>query len=333
MKDVISIGDATLDTFIELEKAIVTKNSHGESLCLPFADKIPIHKLTKKVAGNAANVAVGISRLGLTSAFWTKLGDDEFAKEVLKKMRDEKVSTRYVQKEKGTVSNFTVVLNYKGERTQLIHRLPRDYNPPDNLEPAQYFYLTAMGENHNLAYAELLSFMIKKKVKLAYNPGKFQITCKEKICLDLLPYVEILFVNKEEAELIIHGEAANYHKNTKQLPKRHIKEIMKELYKLGPEVIVVTDGVKGSYAFADNTFYHLPIFNGPLVERTGAGDAYATGFLSAKIHGKTTREAMRWGTFNSWSVVQFIGPQDGLLTLSRMKKMCKENPKLKTITF
>lgn len=330
MKDVISIGDATLDTFIELEDAIVTKNGNGESLCLPFADKIPIHQLVKKVAGNAANVAVGTSRLGLTSAFWTKLGDDIFAKDVLKKMKEEGVSTRYVQKEKGKESNFTVVLNYKGERTQLIHRVPRNYDLPNNLEKAKFVYLTAMGENHQLAYTELLEYLIKYKVKLAYNPGKYQITCKEKICNDLLPYTEIVFVNKEEAELILEGKQQN-RKGGKKMGKSYIKDIMKRLHEAGPEIVVVTDGPNGSYALIDNKYYHLGIFDGPVVERTGAGDAYATGFLSAILHGKTTQEAMIWGTFNSWSVVQYIGPIDGLLTKAKMHKLQKQNPNFKPV--
>lgn len=331
MKDVISIGDATLDTFIELDSATVNCDINPQEclLCLSYADKIPISKLTKKVAGNAANVAVGTARLGLTSAFWTVLGDDLFAKDVVKKMKQEGVSTRYVQKEKGKESNFTVVLNYKAERTQLIYRVPRNYNLPNHLEKAQYVYLTAMGENHHLAYAELLAYLIKYKVKMAYNPGKYQITCKEKICDDLLPYTEILFVNKEEAELIVHGKSSGNHKGGKKV----FKTILQELHKHGPEIVVVTDGPNGSYAFADNTYYYLPIFDGPVIERTGAGDAYATGFLSAIIQGKTTAEAMVWGTFNSWSVVQKIGPIDGLLSKTKMNRLFRQNLTFRPTTF
>jgi ribokinase len=62
----------------------------------------------------------------------------------------------------------------------------------------------------------------------------------------------------------------------------------------------------------------LPI---DLVEATGAGDAYATGFIAALFHGHSTAEAMRWGSANSASVVTKIGPQDGLLKLKEMQKM------------
>lgn len=324
MKDLISIGDATLDTFIALEEASVSCNINKEDcqLCLNYGDKIPIKSVIKKVAGNAANVAVGGARLGLKTAFWTVLGDDLFSDTVIKTMKKEGVSTEYVKKQKNSESNFTVVLNYKGERTQLVHALPRNYIFPKKLESSQFIYLTAMGENHHMAYAELLKYLLKTKTKLAYNPGRFQITCKEKICDDLLPYTDILFVNKEEARMVL-GIKKSKNKNS----VKEIKLLLKGLVHLGPRIAVITDGANGSYAYADNVAYYLPIFKGPLVERTGAGDSYATGFLAAIMNGKTTSEAMVWGTFNSWSVVQFIGPHDGLLKKNKMLDLVKKNKK------
>ena len=331
MKDIITIGDATVDTFIEVEQATVNCSIDKDEclLCLNYAEKIPIRKLVRKVAGNAANVAVGSARLGLDSAFWTVLGDDEAARMIMAKMREEKVETKYVQKKKGTDSNFTVVLNYQGERTQLVYQQPRKYNLPNNLEKAKFVYLTAMGETHKLAYAELLLYLLKTKTKLAYNPGSYQITCKEKICNDILPYTEILFVNKEEALMILTNHTKNGHAKYKQMSVKYARQLLKELNDLGPEIVVITDGNNGSYALADNVYYYLGIFPGSLIERTGAGDAYASGFLSAIVHGKATSEAMVWGTFNAWSVVQYVGPIDGLLRLNAVKKMIKGNPKFK----
>lgn len=324
--DLIALGDATLDTFIEIEEATVTCSLLKEDcvLCMSYADKIPVKTLHRKVAGNAANVAVGTSRLGLKSAFWTVLGSDPFANEVIKKMRQEKVSTKYVRKERGTESNFTVVLNYKGERTQLIYRVPRKYNLP-KLESSKYIYLTAMGANHHAPYKDLIKYVTLNQVKFAYNPGKEQILCKEKICLSLLEYADILFVNKEEAHLILKGYPPKKHKGAEKMRKPMIRELLLGLHDRGPKIVVMTDGENGSYVFAAHKIYELPIYPGPLVERTGAGDSYATGFLSAIIHGKAVEEAMAWGTYNAWSVVQKIGPIDGLLKIDKMKQMAKKN--------
>jgi len=324
--DIISLGDATLDTFIEISEANVkcSINQDRCELCLNYADKIPINSLEQKVAGNAANVAIGSSRLGLDAAFWTVLGDDDFAQKVIGKMKSEKVSTRYVQIQKKSNSNFAVVLNFHGERTQLIYRVPRKYLLP-SLAPAEYVYLTAMGTNHHLVYRDVLSYLAKNQVKMAYNPGREQIVCDQKVCTSMYSYAHILFVNKEEGELIIFGRQVTSHKGGKKLKEEYIKSLLLKLHNLGPEIVVITDGVNGSYVFSDHKYYKIPIFPGPLVERTGAGDLYATGFMAALIHGKSVPEAMIWGTFNSWSVVQYIGPIDGLLTVRQMEAMARKN--------
>src|SRR5882672_379103 len=77
--DIISIGDATLDTFIKIEEASVmcTLNKDVCVLCLSYADKIAIDRPVKVVGGNAANNAVGSARLGMKAAIYTVLGSDE----------------------------------------------------------------------------------------------------------------------------------------------------------------------------------------------------------------------------------------------------------------
>jgi len=330
--DVISIGDATLDTFIEVDEATLTCSINKDNcqLCFNYADKIPISSMVQKVAGNAANVAIGTSRLGLQSAFWTVLGGDSFSDLVLKKMRSEKVSTKYVEIQKKTRSNFTVVLNYQGERTQLIYRVDRKYKLP-KLEPAELVYLTAMGKNHEAVYEDLLAYLVENKARLAYNPGKEQLRSRKKFSLTILKYTEILFVNKEEATLLLEGREPHFHKGTKKMKHGEIKDLLLRLHELGPKIVVVTDGVNGSYVFAEHEYYYLPILEGPLKERTGAGDAYATGFISALLQKKEIKEAMAWGTINSWSVVQDIGPIDGLLKKVNLQKTLLKNKKLRGV--
>jgi len=132
----------------------------------------------------------------------------------------------------------------------------------------------------------------------------------------ILKLTTVFFVNKEEAEKL-----AGHHAD--------IKELLGQLKDYGPEIVVITDGPRGSYAFDGRDFYHMGILPIDLVEATGAGDAYATGFIAALFHGRSTAEAMRWGSANSASVVTKIGPQDGLLKLSEMRKILKKFAKYK----
>lgn len=317
--DIISIGDATLDTFIEIEEATVTCTLDKKNcqLCLNYADKIPIDSLVRKIAGNAANNAVGSARLGMKAAYWTIMGDDNTAKLLLRTLRKEGISNKFVQIQKGSESNYTVVLNYKGERTQLIYKVKRNYTLP-KLDPSKWVYLTAMGETHEVSYNDLLKHIVKHRVQLAYNPGKIQIECNYKKCIDLFSYTHILFTNKEEAQMILKTKNGN------------IRYLLKHLKAMGPDIVVVTDGINGSYCEdAEGDLYFSPIAKGKLIERTGAGDAYATGFIAAMHNGKSTQEAMKWGTVNAMNVVEHIGPQDGLLATSKMKQLVKSKARFR----
>ena len=229
-------------------------------------------------------------------------------------MKKEGVSTKFVQIEKGSESNFTVVLNFKGERTQLVYRQDRKYKLPE-LDNTKWIYLTAMAEEHVLITQPLIKFIRDNNINLAYNPGKEQIICNIFGCRELFKISKVLFTNREEAHEILKRN------------HRHIKASLAGLRKLGPEIVVITDGPKGSYIFDGNDYHYSDVWPAELVERTGAGDAYATAFVAALFYKKSIEEAMKWGTINSASVIGQIGPQDGLLTLKELKQQLKTKPR------
>ncbi|MBI2099493.1 carbohydrate kinase family protein [Candidatus Uhrbacteria bacterium] len=315
---ILSIGDATIDKFVKLKDASVLCTLEREKcmLCLSFADKIPIIRLDEKVAGNALNNAVGSARLGLDAALYTVLGSDDTAKKVIDRMEKEKVAGDYVVIQKGTNSNYSVVLNYKGERTILVYHHPRQYVLPKINHPQWIYYTSVWAKGAAKLNRQLVEYVKEKKNFLTFNPGTHQINEGFRSLSRLLKVTDVFFVNKEEAQALI-GD----HKN--------IKLLMKDLKRHVPGRIVVTDGSKGSYTYDGEKCYFLPIFKARVVEMTGAGDAYATGFIAALFHGEKAREAMRWGAANSASVIEKIGPQDGLLTLSGMKKRLAENKEIK----
>ena len=123
--------------------------------------------------------------------------------------------------------------------------------------------------------------------------------------------MDILFVNKEEAALLCGT-------------KMSIKKLLKTLYQMGADTVVITDGEKGSYATNGKDFFHLSTFPVEVVSKTGAGDAYSAGFLSAILHHKSLDEAMCWGMANAASVIQKIGPQTGLATQSQIHRLLGE---------
>jgi ribokinase len=83
---------------------------------------------------------------------------------------------------------------------------------------------------------------------------------------------------------------------------------------------VITDGLKGSYATDGENSWHMPIYPFTPVARTGAGDAYTSGFIGALLKGKDVPTSMQWGCANAGKVVQIFGAQKGLCSEYMIKK-------------
>ncbi len=317
--DIISIGDTTLDLFLGLAEAKV-QCEHDQKdcwLCVAYADKVPLDSVTRIPAvGNAANVAVGSSRLGLKSAFYTILGNDAVAKESVKILKKEKVHQDYIEFDKKRKTNFSAVLTFQKERTILVFHEPREYNLP-KLADAAWAYLTSVGSGHQKLHQQVIDYIKKSDTKLGFNPGTHQLEEGFEALKPLIAISAALFVNREEAERLVG-------KN------EDTKKLLVLLHNTGAKIVVVTDGPKGSYSFDGNHFYFQDILDVPVIERTGCGDSYATGFMSALFFGKDITEAMKWGTINAAFVIQKIGAQEGLLHKKELEKVLNENPQLQT---
>lgn len=320
MFDLISIGDAVIDTFVPLTEAHVRLVEHTRELCLRYGDKIPVGDSISQVAGNAANSAVGGSRLKLKTAAYINVGADHEGQRIKDHLKEEGVNTRFVVSNKNLPSNHHIVLNYKGERTILIFHQPFKYNLPD-LDASRWIYFTSLSPSFvksNLLN-QLENYLERTGAKLLYNPGTYQMKAGVKKNPRLLSLTEIFVVNIEEAKRILYG------KDDADIP---VKKLLKDLVDLGPRMVVITDGGSGSFGFDGEVYYQLDIFPAKLIEMTGAGDSYAAGLLAGLFHGKDLKEAMRWGAANGASVVEQVGPQPGLLTYQQMMDKLKENKKI-----
>ncbi len=320
--DYISIGDTQHDVFLEVEEgAKLFQEGDRSYLGLAFPEKITVKKCTTVTAvGNAANAAVGASRLGLKAAFYTVLSDDHIGKDEYKVFEDEGISTKFIQWDKNRRSNFSAVLNYKGDRTILVHHEKREYDLP-HLPFIPWVYFTSVAKEHEKLHEQVISYVNESHTKLMFNPGSHQLHDGLKGLKNILEVAHVFFVNKQEAQLLTMNDTEDE------------KILLSLLFKEGPSMVVMTDGERGSFCFDGTTFYKLDIMKVPLVEMTGAGDAYATGFTVALAYGKPIAEAMRWGAINSASVIQYIGAREGLLTKENMEKLLKEHIQPQAITF
>ncbi len=315
------MGDVVMDAFIVLEKARVHHHPDREHLeiCMPFADKIPYKSLTVMPAvGNASNVAVGARRLGIGTAILAAVGKDYYGKQVLDWYRKERVSTELVKVNQKLPTNYHFVLNYGPERTILIKHEAYTYYDLARMDDPDWIYFSSIGE-HTLSLHEKLARYLaaRPNIKMGFNPGTFQLKLGAKKLREIYRRTHVLFVNREEAELILGTKHDN------------IKFLMRGLHALGPKIVVVTDGPLGAYASDDGSCYFMPPYPDPKppISRTGAGDAFSTGFLSALIYGLSVPEALKWAPIESMHVVQYFGAQTGLLRKSDLLKLLKKAPK------
>lgn len=321
MYDMISVGDATIDVFIKINDAHVqcTVNKESCVLCVQYGDKIAVEEMQNLVAGNAANNAVGSSRLGMKTAMYLNVGSDDSGFRIKKKMVEEKVDPIYIKVNEGMESNYSVVLRFQGERSIFVYHQQWDYQLPD-LEPSKWVYYTSASASFAKGnFSQQLADYIKKTgAKLGYNPGTHQMRADVKKFPEILSATEVFFVNVEEAKRILG------------LPEENPMEIKELLAKtrtdLGLKTVVITDGREGSYSFDGSDYWKLSEFPGERVEATGAGDAFATAVCAALFHDQSLPEAMVWGSINSASVVGQIGPQAGLLTLDEIRKRRENKP-------
>lgn len=324
MYDMITVGDATIDTFIKIEDAEVKCDVNKEDckLCVTFGDKIAVEGIHHLVAGNAANNAIGSSRLGMKAAIYLNVGSDDSGFRIKKQLVSEKVSPDYIKVNEGMESNYSAVINFQGERTIFVYHQQWNYELP-KLEPSKWVYYTSASASFakgNLS-ADLANYVKTNNVKMGYNPGTYQMLEGVKKYPEILAATEVFFVNKEEAKRIL------------EMPEDtqiEIKDLLKKTRDdLGLKTVVITDGHEGSYSFDGTDSWKLAEFPGERIEATGAGDAFATAMCAALFHGKTLPEAMVWGSINGASVVHEIGPQAGLLTLEEIEKRRNSRPDFK----
>lgn len=326
--DVISIGDIVTDDFIELEndQSVTYENDQGKWLSMPFATKIPYdHHEVIPAVGNAANAAVAFARLGLGSSFVTNVGGDQAGRDMIAVLQREKVDHRFVRVNPDKKSNYHYVLRRQAERTILIKHEEYDYHWP-SLKPAElpkWVYFSSISE-HALDYHDEVANWLDQNpdIKLAFQPGTFQMAAGAERLKRIYQHSEVLILNREEAVTVGGGNHDD------------LNDLFDHLHALGPKVVVITDGPAGAYASDGQRRLQMPLYPdpGPPVDRTGAGDAFASTFVAALIKGNTVEGALQWAPINSMSVVQKVGAQAGLLTEVALEELLRQAPENYRVT-
>lgn len=318
--DFLAIGDITTDAFIRLQQAHVVDsiNHEDREICFSFGGKIPYESVKiVRAVGNAGNAAVTASRLGLSSAIITNIGKDQSGKECLAELKKNKVITKLVRSYKNINTNYHYVLWYGTERTILVKHEQFPYTLADLKKEPEWIYLTSLGEHSLDFHTDVTKYLdAHRNIKLAFQPGTYQIKFGKEALTNVYKRTAIFFCNVDEARKILNDETSD------------IPAMLRAIRALGPQTVVITDGVKGSHILENENMYFMPIFpdTKPPYERTGAGDAFASTVVAELALGKTLQEALLYAPVNSMSVVQYVGAQEGLLSQEKIAEYLKTAP-------
>lgn len=312
--DALTIGDATLDLILDVDRASVHCRRPTEcELGLKFGAKIPVTQAHQALGGNAANVAAGLTKLGHHTGLYSEVGTDTAGDTVGAELEATGVNTRYLIHRTDITTRYSVVLTHAAERTILAYHPAHAYHPPV-LPSSRLIYYTSLGPGFGKVQTALINYLKKNPdTILASNPGSYQLTDGLDEYKKILPHVEYLFVNAEEAKQLTGSGS--------------LRTAANRLHALGPHTVVITNADQGAVALAPTGFYTITTARSKPVSKTGAGDAFASGFLGAILAGEDTSTALRWGAVNSAAVISQFGAQTGLLSLTQLAERLKQAPR------
>lgn len=321
--DVLCIGDIVTDDFIELspDQAQTYVDEHGKKiLAMEFGAKLPFdHHEVVPAVGNASNAAVAFARLGVRSGFVTNVGGDEAGRVMIHTLENENIDHRFVRINPGKKSNYHYVLRLGAERTILIKHEEYDYHWP-SMKPSEipaWVYFSSISKQAIDYHDEVADWLdANPSVKLAFQPGTFQMEAGAERLKRIYQRTEVLLLNREEAVTVGGGNHEDVH------------DLINKLHELGPKMVVVTDGPNGAYVSDGQNRLKMPLYPDPAdpVDRTGAGDAFASTFIAALAKGNTMEGALQWAPINSMNVVQKVGAQAGLLSETEIEQYLQHSP-------
>lgn len=297
-----AIGSAAQDVFLT-GKVFTPQCEAG--VCyehLKLGDKLTVEDVVFATGGNAMNASITFARQGLNASFVGVVGDDPAGDSILRVLDAEAVHTSYVLVDKAYSTKYSVVLLApNGERTILRNQIPSLQHHKELFDSkiftgSDWLYVSSLGSMDLLH--DVITRAEKKGIKIAFNPASYELEHVQS-CADLFAHVDVLALNKEEAQKFVHGDT----------PEKLALQLAEAV-----DIVLVSDGPRGAVATDGKELFAAGLYEDvPVIDRTGAGDAFTSGFLSQVALGKSLEQALVFASANSTSVVTKVGATEGIL--------------------
>ncbi len=314
MYDIITFGSAAQDIYLKSASFKVLKDDKsfltGEGICLSFGSKIEVEDIVFTSGGGGTNTAATFSKQGYKTAFCGAIGADAAGLEIVRELRHLAIDTKFVVKKKEKHTNQSVIISgLGGDRTILIYRGASDVLtavdiPWKKMKKAKWFYLAPLTGLLCDRFEDIVNFAHDNGIKIAVNPSMQQLSLPEEKLKNILKKVDILFLNQEEASFFT------------KISFKDEKSIFIEIDKICPGVSVMTRGGDGVIVSDGKYLYSaFPNKDRIIVDTTGAGDSFASGFLADYIRfNGDIEKAIQLGLANSEANLSQIGAKTGLLS-------------------
>ncbi len=305
--NIISIGSCMRDIFIlnkDLKYSVKAEDPFDPKV---VGDKIGVKQMHFDIGGGGSNTAATFANMGLKTALLGRIGDDTAGREVLKVMKSFKVNTNLIEVEKNGETGYSVIfINKSGDRTALVFRGASNFNEFGKLTKSKlktnWFFITSLNGNLKLL-REIFRTAKDNKIKIAWNPGNAELSAGAQKLKNFLYNTDVLFLNLKEA------------KNLSACSNWQIKNIYKKLTYIAPNsILCVTGGKRGAWVKRDKEFCKAGILDKKVINATGAGDAFGSGFISGmNLYQNDLEKSLQLAMLNSNSVVTQMGAKHGLL--------------------
>jgi len=323
MKKVVTVGAAVIDVTFKSDKLRVVKGHEvpgGVAICEMLGAKMGAQEGLLSTGGGGTNVAVGLRRLGESVKVITRIGDDDAAELIVKKLEREGVGTELIQKGKGKNGLSTVLGADNGERSIITYRgesgeIRGEEIDWEFLKRCDWIQVSSLGGQIELL-EDLVSFAGINKIGIGVNPGKRELEEKERL-VKLIPKMDFFNVNLMEASELWEVDFDEE------------KTIMVRFREAGAKMTAVTDGKRGASLLAENRWIKMSAYPNKSVDDTGAGDAFVSGAVAGILQEQSLEKILQMGLANGGAEVTRLGAKEGLLHKEEIEKWLRKE--LKTV--
>lgn len=319
--DVLVVGDCVRDIFIlsdaKLLKQCERKNKNKKFLSFPYGEKVNVEEIHHDLGGSACNAAVAISKMKMRTSMISVIGDDIYSREVIAELRNKKVGFGAILKEKNKELGLSfILLGPDRDRSILTYRVANNFSRiklKKFLRRSNSVYLAGINKYSQVLEKDIFEHILKTGKNFYINPSSHQIEKRFAMLKKFFRIATVVAVNVEEAQKIL------------KIKKRDIKLLLKNLNKMGPKVVLITDSKKGAYIYDGKRFLKSGIYPSKRIDTTGAGDSFFATFVAFSRKGYNMEEALKLASINSASVVSVYGAQKGLLGEIEIMKRYRKN--------